>query len=253
MVSIEPRKPDHPLRYLKIDAGVFNGQGLAATADFDSHKDFIARAGLKPYPISKKVLLSFAGSYLNGGLLQSTKNIYYLNRKTFKLDSSQSNFGDIAPRKYYGADAQLKIACKAGFTELRAEYILGTQTASQLSSETPASLPDPAGSYFIRQFDGAYFYFLQNFISPAHQVIVKYDWYDPNRKVEKSEIGNSAYSLNATDIKYTTLGLGYIHYINANLKLVLWYDKVMNEKTSLAGYNNDLPDDIFTCRMQFRF
>ena len=46
MISFEPRKPDHPLRYLKIDAGLFNGQGLSASADFDSHKDFITRAGL---------------------------------------------------------------------------------------------------------------------------------------------------------------------------------------------------------------
>src|SRR5882757_7410528 len=47
MLSFEPRKKGHPLRHLKIDAGLFNGPGLAATADFDSHKDLITRIALK--------------------------------------------------------------------------------------------------------------------------------------------------------------------------------------------------------------
>ena len=255
MASFEPRKPNHPLRYLKIDAGLFNGQGLAATADFDSHKDFITRAGLKPHPIGKKLIISAAVSYLNGGLLQSTKYIYNTNAvsKNFMLDSSAKNLGRIAPRKYYGADAQLKIKCKAGFTEFRAEYMTGKQTGTALSSETPAMLPEPKGSYYIRKFDGAYFYFLQNFISPAHQFIIKYDWYDPNTTVSKKDIGRLGSNLNATDIKFSTLGIGYIHYINENLKIVIWYDKVSNEKTLLTGATSDIKDDIFTCRMQFRF
>lgn len=71
MVSLEPRKQHYPLRYLKIDAGLFNGQGLTAPGDFDSHKDFIARAGLKPYPVTKNIQLSFAASYLNGGCFKA--------------------------------------------------------------------------------------------------------------------------------------------------------------------------------------
>ena len=34
MISFEPRKANHPLRYLKIDAGLFNGQGLTASRRF---------------------------------------------------------------------------------------------------------------------------------------------------------------------------------------------------------------------------
>ena len=60
MISFEPRVKDHPLKYLKIDAGLFNGPGLSATADYDSHKDLIARIGLKPFPLSKNINLSFA-------------------------------------------------------------------------------------------------------------------------------------------------------------------------------------------------
>ncbi|MEO8763798.1 MAG: porin [Ginsengibacter sp.] len=255
MISFEPRKPNHPLRFLKIDAGLFNGQGLTAPGDFDSHKDFIARAGLKPYRLSPRLTLSFAGSYLNGGLLQSTRYIYSMNTasKNFNVDSSASNPGRIAPRKYYGADAQLKIKCAAGFTELRAEYIAGTQTGLPNTTETPAVLPDPAGSLYIRKFNGAYFYFLQNFINPSNQFIIKYDWYDPNTLIKEKEIGKPGSNLTAADVRFSTLGIGYISYINENVKLVLWYDKIWNEKTQLSGFADDVKDDVFTCRLQFRF
>ncbi|MEP6951312.1 MAG: porin, partial [Ginsengibacter sp.] len=238
MISFEPRKAGHPLRFLKIDAGFFNGQGLTAPGDFDSHKDFIARAGLKPYHLSKDVVLSFAASYLDGGLLQSTRYIYSINARTksFNVDSLATNIGKIAPRKYYGVDAQLKIKCKAGFTEFRAEYITGKQTAFANTTETPSALPDANGSFYIRKFDGAYFYFLQNIINTKNQVIIKYDWYDPNIAVAPKEIGGSGSNLTSADIKFSTLGFGYISYINENVKLVLWYDKVWNEKTQLAGF-----------------
>ena len=86
-----------------------------------------------------------------------------------------------------------------------------------------------------------------------NQFIIKYDWYDPNISISAKDIGHSGSNLTAADIKFSTLGFGYICYINENVKLVLWYDKVWNEKTQLAGYTTDVKDDVFTCRMQFRF
>jgi predicted porin len=55
------------------------------------------------------------------------------------------------------------------------------------------------------------------------------------------------------DIRYNTLGVGYVHYFNANMKVMLYYDYVKNESTSLEGYTDDLPDNVFTCRLQYRF
>ena len=258
MISFEPRVKNHPLRFLKIDAGVFNGQGLAAAADYDSHKDFITRVGLKPYPVTKAITISAGASYLNGGFLQNTKYIYNSGSngfgKTFIVDSSVTNAGKIAPRKYYGADMQIKIKNKTGiFTELRAEYMTGKQTATASNSETPAALLTGNEGYFIRKFNGAYFYLLQHIFNTHHQLGVKYDWYDPNVKVKKDDIGKAGTAVNATDIKYSTLGFGYIYYMNENLKLVLWYDKITNEKTQLPAYIKDVKDDVFTCRLQFRF
>ena len=255
MLSFEPRIKDHPLRFLKIDAGLFNGQGLTAPGDYDSHKDFIARIGLKPFPISKKFNLSFAISHLNGGVLQNTRFVYKLdNRKTFIIDSSLNNIGKILPRKYFGADLQLKLKNDNGFTELRAEFITGTQTSFSSTTETPAALPtDNLTPFYIREFNGAYFYLLHNIINTKHQLGIKYDWYDPNSNVKENEIGMPGSNINEANIKYSTLGFGYIHYINDNLKLVFWYDKVVNEKTQIPGFTSDVKDNIFTGRLQFRF
>ncbi len=165
-----------------------------------------------------------------------------------------TNSGKIAPRKYHGADVQFKIKNKDGcFTQLRAEYMFGTQTSTSGNTETPAALLTANEGYYIRKFNGTYFYLLQNLFNEHHQLIIKYDWYDPNSKVKTTDIGKPGTMLNAADIKYSTLGFGYIYYINENLKLVLWYDKITNEKTQLPGYTKDVKDDVFTCRLQFRF
>jgi len=257
MVSFESRKQHDPLHYLKIDAGVFNGPGLNAIADFDSHKDFIGRIALKPYPVTKNITFSIAGSYFNGGLLQNNKYIYETRTingsKIMQVDSSAGNEGEIAPRKYYGADAQLKFKHKMGVTELRAETIIGTQTGTENSNEPPGALLTGTDGYYIRKFNGAYFYLVSNIVNPHHQLALKYDWYDANSKVKGMEIGRAGSNLNATNIKFSTLGIGYIYYMMENVKLVLWYDRVTNERTAIPGYTGDAKDDVFTCRLQFKF
>jgi hypothetical protein len=236
--------------------GVFNGPGLTSAADYDNYKDLIARVALKPVNLSRTIVLSAGVSMLDGGFLQNTPTFYRVGRsgsgdKMFIADSSLGNIGRESPRKYYGADVQLKVRHGWGFTEIRGEYIRGTQTATAGSSETPAALlQEPS---YVRHFDGAYIYFLQNIFSVQHQLCVKYDWYDPNTNVRGVEIGKAGSNLNATNIKFSTLGLGYIYYCNENMKLVAWYDLVKNERTLLPGYTADVRDNVLTLRIQFRF
>jgi hypothetical protein len=264
MVTFEPRRKDHPLRFLKIDAGAFNGQGLTATTDFDSHKDFIGRIAVKPQKIKgSKVLLSGGVSVLYGGMQQFTNVINTMGTVNGKpgyiVDSSAGNLGKIAPRHYYGADVQLKIpnGPGKGYTQFRAEYIRGQQTATAQTTETPGIIPvTPQGKpapLYIRNFDGAYLYFIQHLGSVKHQVVVKYDWYDPNKKVSGKDIGVAGAGLTAADIRYNTLGMGYLYYANEHLKFMFYYDWVTNESTQLDGYKEDLKDNVLTCRMQYRF
>ncbi len=77
MLTFEPRDRAHPLHSLKVDVGLFNGQGLSGPADFDSHKDLIARVAMKPTRINRQGwLLSVGASVLYGGMEQFTKEIY---------------------------------------------------------------------------------------------------------------------------------------------------------------------------------
>ncbi len=257
MLTFEPRKKNHKLRYLKMDLGLFNGQGINATGDFDNTKDMMARIALKPYPVGKKFIISSGVSFLNGGLLQNTKYKYKTAEDAGKtkvmVDSSFTNIGAVSPRKYYGADLQVKFRNRKGFTELRGEYLAGTQTGTASNSETPIALVTANDGFHIRQFNGAYFYFLQHLFSEQHQLVVKYDWYDPNSKAKGMEIGVPGSNLSAANIKYSTLNIGYVNYITENVKLLLYYAIVKNEKTQLTGYTKDIKDNVFTCRLQFRF
>ncbi len=254
-LSLENKKGKGLMKYLKIESGFFNGQGLTGTKDFDSYKDLISRANIKPITVSKNIILSGGISILGGGLAGGSKYVYKFKNtgslKYFDIDSSIANIGKKTPRKYYGADVQVIIKHKTGTTELRAEYWKGTQTATISSSATPSELlKEPL---FIRSFNGAFFYFLQNIVNKKHQIGIKYDWYDPNTKVKKSEIGKAGSNFTAADIRYGTIGVGYNYYINDNVKLLLWYSFVKNESTSLNTYISDLKDNVFTCRLQFRF
>lgn len=259
-VTFAPQRKDHPLYNLNWDLGFYNGPGLGNTTDFDSYKDLITRVTYTKIPISKKTELSVGLSYFNGGFIQKTKYINHEetvnNIKQYVVDSSVNNIDAKAPRKYLEADLNLKFKQKAGITELRAEFWSGKQTATQFNSATPAAIPMSGATpspLYIRNFNGVIFYLLHNFINKKHQLAVKYDWYDPNTKVSGSDIGKAGSNLTEADIKYSTLGLGYTFSFNEHAKIVFWYDIVNNEKTQLADFTNDLKDNLFTCRLQFKF
>ncbi len=263
MLTFEPRDKTHPLHSLKIDVGLFNGQGLSGPADFDSHKDLIARVAMKPTRVNRQGwLLSAGASVLYGGMEQFTKVIYDMGaasngRPDFKVDSAVTNIGKIAPRHYFGGDAQLVIPNQQGTTQLRAEYIRGVQTATFGDSETPGVIPVNTAGYaplYIRNFDGAYFTFLQHLGSKKHQLVLKYDWYDPNTDVKGRQIAETLTThLSATDIRYDTFGFGYVYYLNENMKATFWFDRVWNESTGIEGFEDDIADNVFTARLQYRF
>ncbi len=243
-------------KLFKADLGLFNGEGITASGDFDNHKDLIGRLALKPQKISTTMEWSGGLSVLYGGLQHNTPYIY----KTIatpaltyvSVDSSTRNKGSISPRNYYGADAQLKISSGLGSTIVRAEYIMGMQTGTALSSETPTALLNGYDGFYQRNFSGGYFYFVQQLKKSNHQLLIKYDWYDPNTKVSEKGVG-AARGFSLADLKYSTLGAGYIYTINANAKFLCYYAHPVNELTSLLDFKKDINDDVLTLRLQFRF
>lgn len=262
MASIEPVRQQGFVKHLKVDLGLFNGQGLSGPLEFDGYKDLIGQAVLKPVKLTEDLQLGGGVSFLWGGMRQFAGSAYRLHEKSpgsfrFEADSVSSRIGDKLPRRYMGVNGQLKWAHGWGNTEFRAEYWRGTQTSTQNSTETPGTpvlLAD--GTFapnYIRQFEGVFLVFLQHIGTERHQIGLKWDSYDPNRSVSGRHIGAKGSNLNAADLKYATLGAGYIHYLNPNLKLTVWYDLVRNENTLMQGLEKDLSDNVLTVRAQFRF
>lgn len=261
MLTFDARKKTNVLRFLKIDLGVFNGQGLAGPNEYDSHKDVIGRISLKPRKLNKQGwTLSASASGYFGAIGNQSPYLYTVSgegqQAVFTSDSSADNINKVAARRYTGADAQLRIPNRKGFSEFRAEYIRGLQTGTATSSETPGTYPvTSTGAFqplYTRPFDGAYFYYLQHLGLDKLQLILKYDWYDPNRKVKGREI-TAGRGLSLADVRFDTFGGGFLYYINAHVKMFLWYDRIRNESTSLPGYQSDLKDNVLTCRLQYRF
>ncbi|QRR04064.1 porin [Dyadobacter sandarakinus] len=261
MGTITSRQNQLWTQRLKLDIGVFNGQGLSGPVDYDSHKDVIGRLSIKPGKVAKAggMNISAAVSGYWGGIT-SQGNVLYRTRAnrgeyTMQRDSSVSNLGKTAPRRYAGADVQISFPNRKGETEFRAEYIRGRQTATLNSSETPGTYPGSGNvkdPLYIRNFDGGYFYFLQNLGSKDHLFVLKYDWYDPNTRVKGRQL-NATDGFTRADLRYDTVGMGYVYTANESLKFLFYYDFVRNEKTALQGYEGDAPDDVFTCRVQYNF
>ena len=172
---------------------------------------------------------------------------------TTLVDSSATNLFGKSPRQYYGVDGQLRIKNRIGYTELRAELVSGRQTGTSTSSETPVTLQTGNDGFYIRKFSGAYFYWVQHLFSTRHQLVLKYDWYDPNREVGGKALGAAGSNLSAANIRYDTVGIGYVNYLTENVKLTLYYAHVWNEQTQLKGYTSDVKDDVMTFRVQYRF
>lgn len=243
-----------PLYGLKVDVAVMNGSA-GVTPEFDSHKDFTGRLQYGKTTASEKVSFAVGGSYYYGGYRTGSNKDYNFQTingvNGFVFASDTANYNRVARRIYMGADAQVSIDSKIGITTIRAEYIQGEQPGTDKTSKSPTGVP--LSALYHRDFNGAYFYFIQNIGQSKFQVVAKYDWYDPNVKIAGTEIGKSGTNTKLADIRFDTYGFGLTYRMNTNLKLVMYYDLVKNEKTLVSGYANDIKDNVLTVRMQFKF
>lgn len=273
--KIEINPQEGFLSYFNFKGGVFAGNGIAG--ETDNHKDFIGRLGFT-LPLEDiglaidgglsgyfgKVRLDNPSSSTtkeyaleNGALVSrnvtttTTPKAYELHSRTPAVKTDKDY-----ERTYIGGDVQLyyDLPVLGGFS-LRGEYIQGTQPGTSSSSSAYRA---GGGDLYIRNFSGYYVNYVQN-IGLRNQFVAKYDVYDPNTDVKGDQIGLGNAKFTSADIRYSTLGLGWIFHYDSNTKFVFYYDMVKNEKVSagaansLAAFKNDLKDNVFTFRIQYKF
>lgn len=269
MISYQPQK-GKKLFGLKVDAGLFNGTGIAVpgttslnqsgVTDFDYIKDFIGRIHYSKSLKDDKIKFGVGFSHYNGGYVIQNNKIYNsivkdtAGNMVWKIaDTVNKNYRNTkAPRIYYGAEFQFSVTSLIGTTTLRGEYVTGTQSGKDVDSKSPASLPSSTGAIYIRNFNAGNAYLVQRIGKTKHEIAIKYEWFDPNSKISAADL-NGKNGMKEGEIKYTMLGFGYNLYLTQNVKFMVYYNMVSNEIAKVAGYTRDLKDDIFTIRMQYRF
>lgn len=243
------------LHGLKIDAAVMNGAAGVAP-EFDSHKDYTGRIQYSKTTANEKLTFAFGASGYYGGYRTGKAKDYVMKKNSsgddiFDFASDTANYNRVAKRIYYGADVQASIDWVIGITTLRAEYIQGENPGTTSSNKSPSTAP--TSSLYHRQFNGAYFYYIQDIGQTKFQVVAKYDWFDPNTKLSGIQIGKTGTNTNLGDIRFDTYGFGVTYRINSYAKLMCYYDVVKNESTLVNAYKGDIKDNVFTCRLQIKY
>lgn len=261
--------PSGPLSMFHADLGIFNGSGPTAN-EYDNYKDVIGRVGVNLPFTEANAELDFDVSGYFGNVRNNSKFVYTAGDiaagKGFVVDSAAANQSAGVQRQYIGFDAQFYYDIPSiGGAILRGEYVFGKQPgAAGATNSTVSPSAQPAGALYKREFAGWYIHYIQN-VGSHDQIEVKYDVYDPNTKVGASDFTNTntsgAAGLSATDMKFSTLGFGLVHHWDDNVKIILYYEIVQNEKLSnittsnhpLLAYANDVPDNVLTFRVQYKF
>ena len=251
MVTIQGAKTS-TWNWLRIQGGYFEGNGINPASK--KMKDFIGQISINKASMDEKFKYGIGASYYDGGVLETTANTYVLSNGLYSKDASQVA-GKFAKRQYVGLDAQFSAESGLGLTTIRGEYLSGKQPSVAGSGNSFTA--NPTGDLYLRNIMGAYGILIQSIKGTKDQIVLKYDIFDPNTKVSGDQIGVKATGFNATtagDIKYTTLGIGWIYAYDANVKLTAYYDIVKNETSkNLAGYGGNLKDNVFTLRLQYKF
>jgi len=264
--KIEFAPESGPLSFLNFKGGLFNGV-LNNANENDNNKDFIGRLGVS-LPFQEENLAIDGGvSLYSGKVTNLTKYVYSFDNsapvKKYKVDSTATNTGESFGRAYYGADVQLYYDLPIiGGMSLRSEFITGQQPGTgNLNSfygNKDVTKDLQKGALYVRKFTGWYINYIQN-VGLKNQLVVKYDVWDPNTEANAEDLGAAGSNFEIGDLKYSTLGFGWIYHWDSNVKFVAYYDMVRNEKVnsaatgSLAPYRNDLKDNVFTLRMQYKF
>lgn len=281
--------------HLKIQLALLNGnEGYTYTdaagntinaaqnnIDFDNFKDLVLRATYA-FKLGKIGGLNIGANGYYGSVKANSPDL--LN-SDYTYDKAETNWGNAVRRQWLGFEGQLYLDVLGGLA-IKGEYIFGVNgapgtdvkgaavsstsfsmakdTLRQTNTNTTTTTITPA---IERKFMGYYVYLIKN-IGKRNQIAIRYDYYNPNTKINKDSISTSyGYNKSTTnssttttysqatnmytivtnksttneklmsglnDIAYGTWTIAYTYFFSDNIKLQLAYSIPMNEKV-LAG------------------
>ncbi len=247
------------LNFLTAEFAVINGSGISAR-DYDSKKDIVGSLSFKFDSLAfNKLGIGFGGSFYQGHVRNNTQTIYRSAKGGYRADIDPNNEGAFGARNYYGVNLQLEYKTSIGLASFKTEYVAGTQPGVEGTSSIkgPTSsmsfTTQPLTSLYVRPFNGYYFWVGQELWKTRLTAILAYDVYDANTDVKGLEIGRAGSNTNSGDIKYATLGYGLTYDLSKQIKLTLYNEHIKNENTLVPEYTNDIKDNVFTTRLQYRW
>lgn len=225
----------HPASFpLKLQVAILNGNDgytykdalganmnsaqAATNKDYDSFKDFMARATYST-KLSDMFGLDFGfNAYMGQVKATSTTTI----KGDYTLDNNTTKIGDALKRNWLGAEFQLYVDFLGGMS-IKGEYMMGqnalpgyisnattTATVNTLNGTNDTLLTTTTNTINktqkpnqIVKFSGGYIYLVKN-IGKKNQLALRYDIYDPNTEVSGDDINAKFYNANIADVTAST-------------------------------------------------
>jgi len=223
---------------LKAQFAVLNGNFTGKEPiDVDTKKDLMGRVvySLKLPGAGLGIDLG-ANGYYGGSQIKANK---YISVNPTMVDSV--NIGDYLDKKWLGGEIQI-FADILGGLAIKGEYMAGTNNYASLVGAKALIAEKKADPNKIRDFSGYYIYMIKN-IGAKNQLVARYDYYDPNRKLS----GDDAMS----ELAYGTWTLAWQYYLNDFIRISLQYVMPRNETNSTTPA--DRKDDVLGIRVQAKF
>lgn len=223
---------------LKVQFAALNGNFTGTQPrDIDSKKDLMGRFVYSLNLADAGIGIDFgAHTYLGGNLAKTNP---YTKNSDGTLDSMK--VWSYLDKKWAGGEIQV-FADILGGMAIKAEYIAGVNSSVSTISSSASMAQMKADPNKLRNFAGYYIYLIKN-IGQKNQVVVRYDFYDPNTTL----MGDAA----VNDIYYKTWSLAFQHYLNDFIRISLNYEIPTNEIN--AANPADRKDNVFGVRIQAKF
>lgn len=248
MISLQG-PPSSFLQFVKLDAGLFAGNGIKK--ETDNRKDFIGHLSVHLCAEEQwRCALGF--SYYKGSVYQGSPFVYTMGAEGFRQDWDPAHVGDFARREYVGMDFQLYFTNRVGMAKITAEYLFGRQPGAQSNSYSPNASVLPVHEVYLRDFKGGYLQLVYQWNALPLGLVLKYDGYDPNTRVRGQALGQGHTSKG--DVAYETYGAGVYWRMNTQVKLTAYYEYITNETSPyLHGFIADKKDNTLNLRLQYKF